>query len=77
MTIGDFDVPAVDLSFTNIQDTLTGGRHADISWNCMPVNDGSYSAAYLLARFYAPDQEETGGTFPREKVIGAVFSAKS
>ena len=73
MTIDDFGVPAGDASFANNPDALTGGPRADNSWNAMPLNNGTFSAACLLGHFHRRDHEELSGQFLREVAIDGVF----
>ncbi|MCY4607463.1 MAG: hypothetical protein OXD40_02540 [bacterium] len=59
------------LAFTNI----AGAGVSDISWQDVPMEEGSFSDDGLDGRFYGPSHEEAGGVFERDDIAGA-FSLK-
>ena len=74
MTV-DLGGAALDLEFTNIAELMSGAGVGDISWQDVPMQEGSFSDDGLDGRFYGPNHEEAGGVFERDGVVGA-FSLK-
>ena len=62
---------AVDVALTDIRDSATGGRHGNISWNGVSLNNGAFSSSDMSGSFYGPNHEEVGGVFLRNQISGA------
>ena len=80
LTIGNFAVPRLNVAFTNISDVDTGRRRADMTWDDVPLTGGGFSTGpdgnSVQGQFYGPNHEEVGGTFERDRVIGAFGAAR-
>ena len=71
----DFADPRVDVLFSGLQDLETGTAREDMSWLGLRVADGAFFAhegsSSISGRFYGPEQQEVGGTFDRNEIVGA------
>lgn len=67
--------PTVDVAFTDVYDIRTLGQRADMSWNGLPVSNGSFHAGAdsnsIQGRFYGTRHQEVGGVFERNQISGA------
>lgn len=69
------DDMTIDITFTNIRDLITGGRHAEITWTDLPVVDGAFRDHDITGSFFGPRHEEVAGAFAKDHVLGA-FGAR-
>ena len=76
----DFDDPRVDVIFSRMQDLDTGSSREDMSWLGLRVADGVFFAqdgsSSISGRFYGPQQQEVGGTFDRNQIVGAFGASR-
>ena len=63
------------MDLTNIAERGTGRSHADISWDDLPMQNGRFKGDGIEGNFYGPINEEAGGVFDRNQILGA-FSAR-
>lgn len=71
--IGGSDSDKVQVSFTNIVDSVTGAKHSGVSWNDIPLkNDGTFiyerssaedTVGDIYGSFYGLQHQEVGGIF--------------
>ena len=70
----DFANPRVDVNFSGLKDLDTGFAREDMSWVGLAVADGAFFAqegsSSISGRFYGPEQQEVGGTFDRNRIVG-------
>ena len=75
VVLTDFADPRVDVMFSGLQDLDTGSARDDMSWLGLQVTDGAFSAlegsSLMSGRFYGPQQQEVGGVFDRNQIVGA------
>ena len=75
VVLTDFADPRVDVVFSGLQDLGTGSARDDMSWLGLQVTDGAFFAledsSSITGRFYGPQQQEVGGTFDRNQIVGA------
>ena len=72
----DFARLDVDVSFTNIQERGTGRAIQDLSWQNLPMQDGTFRGTQIEGRFYGPQHEEAGDVFDRNNIVGAFGAAR-
>ena len=61
----------IDVTFSNIKDLNAGRSMADMTWNDVPVVNGSFEISSIAGGFFGPQHEEIAGVFERNQVIGA------
>ena len=66
LDIDNFSNPDIDVAFTGI----SGGR-ADMRWSNLSVRNGAFDGGSIDGKFYGPNAENVGGTFDRNRIIGA------
>ncbi len=71
----DFTDPQVDVIFSGLQDLDTGSARDDMSWLGLQVTGGAFfsqeGSSSISGRFFGPQQQEVGGTFDRNQIVGA------
>ena len=79
IVIPDFTDPRADVTFTNVRDLAAESDRDDMEWTAIPVANGGFAEGEdgnsIEARFYRTRQQEVGGIFERDQVVGA-FGAK-
>ena len=75
----DFGGANIDAAFTNVHEIETGAGRPSIYFDDVPMLLDGFTSGYvgngIEGRFYGPDHAEIGGTFERNRVLGA-FGAK-
>ena len=69
LTIDSFEVPVVDVRFSNITNSVR--QLNDVVWTDLPVTEGGFEGRGILGRFYGPQHEEVGGVFQFDAINGA------
>ena len=74
-----FQLPNVDIAFTQMYDLDAATRRSDIQWHGVRVQGGSFSTTQLVSgrisgRFYGPNHEEVGGVFESRGDPGYSFN---
>ena len=84
ITINDFATPDVDVLFTGVYNVTEGTSRNDMSWQNLRVqDDGLFGGLagdrdgneYIAGMFTGPRNQEVGGEFRRDGIVGA-FGAK-
>ena len=75
--IDNLELPEIDVAFTSIRDLSAGGSVADMNWDGIGLNDGSFrdTGGTIEGVFYGMDHAEVGGIFNKAEIIGA-FGAR-
>ena len=78
--LSDFADPRVDVIFSGLQDLDTGSDREDMSWMGLRVAGGAFFAqegsSAISGRFYGPQQQEVGGIFDRNQIVGAFGASR-
>lgn len=81
----DFANSDMDLTFSNLVDLNDANRNSALNgmnwtWQDLSLTDGAFqsgsSTNQIQGQFYGPNHEEVGGTFERNRVIGAFGAAR-
>ena len=79
ISIDDLANPDVDVAFTGIYNLFTSEGLDDMTWDNLAVANGAFGdgsgSDRISGNFYGPNQEEVGGIFERDDILGA-FGAK-
>ena len=76
IAIDDFDVPMVDVLFSNIRNQGNGSMLPDMVWNDLLLASGTFAGSGLTGQFFGPDHEEVGGVFFRDNMSGAFGASR-
>lgn len=81
----DFANSDMDLTFSNLVDLNDASRNSalngmDWTWEDLSLTNGAFqsgsSTNQIQGQFYGPNHEEVGGTFERNRVLGAFGAAR-
>ena len=77
VNIDNLELPEIDVAFTSIRDLSAGGSVADMNWDGIGLDDGSFrdTGGTIEGAFYGMDHAEVGGIFNKAEIIGA-FGAR-
>ena len=77
--IDDFARPDVDVAFTGMAGA-DGRARPDLGWDGLPLLQGAFrardAAGSIEGRFWGPGQEEAGGVFEKNGMVGAFGATK-
>ena len=75
--IDNLELLEIDVAFTNIRDFNAGGSVADMTWDDIGLEDGSFrdTDGTIEGAFYGMGHAEVGGIFNKAEIIGA-FGAR-
>ena len=75
--IDDLSSPYVDVRFAGVTDLETGTARADMAWTDLSLEGGAFNdlspgeRVTISGAFYGPSQQEAGGIFDRDGIVGA------
>lgn len=74
ITIPDFDMPSISISFTGLRDTDMDAPRADMVWNSIPLTSGAFRSkletSVIDGHIFGDDHTHVGGVFERDEIVG-------
>lgn len=74
VTIADFAMPSVSISFTGLRDMELDAPRADMAWDSIPLNSGAFRSkletSVIDGHIFGDDHSHVGGVFERDEVVG-------
>lgn len=74
VTIPDFEMPSISISFTGLRDTDMDAPRADMAWDSIPLNSGAFRSkletSVIDGHIFGDDHTHVGGVFERDEIVG-------